>query len=454
MARAARLEQKSTETVESLKSLKPQKFMSAKTDRIARQAIQQSLSEIFDVLRVSAEYAQSLERSHVEQQDVAAGEEGRAEVLAAMKHIDATTGEGDANTVVSESCGSAHGDGSSGGGIKTGRARNLSRSEELRLVQTSSVDSPTLKCSKTAREAYFCEKMLVSSSTDGARALSQANLDSSWVAASEGSEQLSEKRVDGNFTDQTVCAQADEDNTLGGSGKGASSRTEGAAGGFTKEKGEERDGHSIDGHSWNDGLMSLSAINTEPPLKGSLRQPIAPPSSSSVSASVAYGEEAANSSLMRASMEGLEFLGGHADPGDQLYPHFSQPKLLRPKILAETIAHVLLAAGQRPITRGEFISLVEEVIDRGDGPPIAWLLTQREPRSREVQVLTSEEEEIRRECTAQPELQARAVTEKMVEWRYQLRRTGQESIEESLAKCKSRIKVTGFNCLMYQVLVR
>lgn len=123
-----------------------------------------------------------------------------------------------------------------------------------------------------------------------------------------------------------------------------------------------------------------------------------------------------------------------------LNPSYAQPNMLENKLLAETMRHVMRAAGSQPLTRERFIQLADEVIDSGVAPPINFLLTgtytQSGQSGNRKNLLPSEEEEKVKHCKPKPELKAKYVTDKLVQERYKLRQSGQQKVEDSLRQCK------------------
>lgn len=125
----------------------------------------------------------------------------------------------------------------------------------------------------------------------------------------------------------------------------------------------------------------------------------------------------------------------------QLVVKHADASLLQPKELSRAIDIVLksFTREKEMISKDEFVNRVLEIMRSGALPPIGYLLTQDKVKARSARkpsYITQESRE-QAELREKPELKAKSVTETLVKEKYKRRHEGEETIFESLLRCKS-----------------
>ncbi len=130
------------------------------------------------------------------------------------------------------------------------------------------------------------------------------------------------------------------------------------------------------------------------------------------------------------------------DDAQTLNVSLAQPSMLQPKLLADCIAAVLAGHQELLMTREQFVSTALRRMGDGSLPPMGYLLSQpgraSKPVSRQRSAMLRSSEQLQlQECRKKPTLVARKTTDQMVRARYEQRRLGTQSVEDSLLSCKS-----------------
>lgn len=130
------------------------------------------------------------------------------------------------------------------------------------------------------------------------------------------------------------------------------------------------------------------------------------------------------------------------DDTQTLNVSLAQPGMLQPKLLADCITSVLVGHQEPLMTREQFVSTALRRMGDGSLPPMGYLLSQpgraSKPVSRQRSAMLRSSEQLQlQECRQKPSLVARKTTDLMVKARYEQRRLGTQSVEDSLLSCKS-----------------
>lgn len=129
-------------------------------------------------------------------------------------------------------------------------------------------------------------------------------------------------------------------------------------------------------------------------------------------------------------------------PSDFIEIAYTNPHLLKPKLLADNISialNMFINEKKNIITKEEFVEQMLRLMFEGKLTPFGYLLTptdKRNDRKKKHSLRRTEDIEIEEHCTYKPQLKAKNMTTALIEQRYSDRFTGKQKIEDSLLSCK------------------